>query len=235
MLRFMVCVCALAVASSIAAVTARAQSADPPPAVTAAGAASMPLAGQATRVHLLGLVEIYTLAVYMDAPLSDRARLLSSDVPKALRIEIRYNDDLPLQVPTDWRRELVPPLNPAAIAHLRGTFAPLKRGDVVSVEYVPGKGTTARVNKAVVVSGANHDLIVAFLDHWLGQRPVSEEMKQGLMGGGDSDMLRHHVRHRAGLQGKPRGNRRPHAGARQVPEEVLRVGALSRLGPQDPS
>jgi hypothetical protein len=26
----------------------------------------------------------------------------------------------------------------------------------------------------------NHDLMLAFLDHWLGQRPVSEELRRAL-------------------------------------------------------
>jgi len=37
-----------------------------------------------------------------------------------------------------------------------------------------------RVNDATAVSGAKHDLMIAFLDHWLGQQPVSEEMKRTL-------------------------------------------------------
>ena len=52
----------------------------------------------------------------------------------------------------------------------------------MGVEYVPGKGTAVRVNKAVAVSGAHHDLMLAFLDHWLGQRPVSEELRHALLG-----------------------------------------------------
>jgi len=39
-----------------------------------------------------------------------------------------------------------------------------------------------RVNKGVVVSAAHHDLMLTFLDHWLGQRPVSEEIKKSLLG-----------------------------------------------------
>jgi hypothetical protein len=72
-------------------------------------------------------------------------------------------------------------LEPAATAHLRGTFAPLRNGDIVLVEYVPTKGTTVRINRGVAVSGAHHDLMLAFLDHWLGQQPVSEEIKRMLL------------------------------------------------------
>jgi hypothetical protein len=51
----------------------------------------------------------------------------------------------------------------------------------VQIEFAPEKGTTVRVNKAVAVSGGHHDLMLAFLDHWLGQRPVSEEIKRTLL------------------------------------------------------
>ena len=82
----------------------------------------------------------------------------------------------------DWRRELIPTVEPAAAVHLKGTFAPLQYGDVVLIEYLPQKGTTVRVNRAVAVENADHDLMLAFLDHWLGQRPVSEELKRALLG-----------------------------------------------------
>jgi hypothetical protein len=119
----------------------------------------------------------------VDEPLFDRAHLISPDVTKALRIVVTYREDLHRRVALDWRKELIPRLDLTATAHLRGTFAPLKEGDIVQIEYVPTKGTVVRVNRAVAVSGANHDLMLAFLDHWLGQRPVSETIKRTLLGG----------------------------------------------------
>jgi hypothetical protein len=143
---------------------------------------ALPLAAEARRVHLLGAVEIYSVALYADAPLSNRAQLVAAEVPKALRIEVTYGEEWRGRITLDWRRELVPALDPAPTTHLRLTFAGLKLGDVVLIEYAPGKGTSIRLNKSVVASGANHDLMLAFLDHWLGQRPVSEEMKRTLVG-----------------------------------------------------
>lgn len=48
---------------------------------------ALPLAAQARRAHLLGHVEIYRLALYVDGAVSID-RLASPDVAKALRIEI---------------------------------------------------------------------------------------------------------------------------------------------------
>jgi hypothetical protein len=146
------------------------------------GAAGPPLLAHATRVHLLGLDELYTIALYA-APPFDRAQMLSAEVAKALRIQVAYEPDLRRPIVVDWRRELVPRLRTAvAVTHLRQSFSALRRNDVVLIEYVPGKGTSVRVNTAVVVSGAHHELMLAFLDHWLGQRPVSEEIKSRLQG-----------------------------------------------------
>lgn len=158
-----------------------AQSAAHPQSITPEGGSALPLAGEATRTHLLGLTDLYSLALYV-AGSTSRQHLLSPDVPKVLRIQIIYEEDPRNRIGIDWRAELVPRLESAATAHLRGTFAPLRGGDVVLVEYVPGKGTTVRVDRAVAVGGVNHDLMLAFLDHWLGQRPVSEEIKRALLG-----------------------------------------------------
>jgi hypothetical protein len=168
--------------TTIGALPARAQSTAQPATVTLEDGATVPKRAEARRLHLLGLVEIYSLAVYVDGPTLDRAHVLSPEVPKALRIVVTYKEDLRRRVQLDWRRELVPRLEPAASAHLRGAFAPLRHGDVVLIEYVPGKGTAVRVNRSSAVTGANHDLMLAFLDHWIGQLPVSEEIKRALVG-----------------------------------------------------
>lgn len=172
---------ALVIATTVA-LSAGAQPAGHPATISVDAAPPLPRIAQAARVHLFGLVELYSLALYSDAPTVDRAHLVSPDAPKVLRIEIRFKDDLRRQVAVDWRSELIPRLIPSASEHLRQTFAPLTQGDVVLVEYLPARGTTLHVNKAVVVTGASHDLMVAFLNHWLGQRPVSEEIKRTLLG-----------------------------------------------------
>jgi hypothetical protein len=154
----------------------------PPEHITVGGSEPLRLWGDARQTHLLGTVDLYTVALYSDGA-GDRARLASAEIPKALRIEVTYQDDLRRRVAIEWRRELVPPLEPPAVAHLRGSFAALRRDDVVHIEYLPQKGTTVRVNKGVAVSGAHHDLMLAFLDHWLGDRPVSEEIKRTLLAG----------------------------------------------------
>ena len=46
---------------------------------------------------------------------------------------------------------------------------------------MPARGTPVRVNNPVAGAGAHHDLMLAFLDHWLGDRPLSEEIRRTLL------------------------------------------------------
>jgi Chalcone isomerase-like len=163
-----------------AAASSRAKDERPPSHLVLDGIGTVPLAAHARRTYLVDAVEIYTVAIYINGSLNLQ-RLAAADVAKALRIDVTHIDDLRRRIPYDWRRELVPSLEPAATAHLRGTFAPLQHGVSVVVEYGATKGTTIRVNGAVAVSHAHHDLMLAFLDHWLGQRPVSEDIKRMLL------------------------------------------------------
>lgn len=143
---------------------------------------SLAKAGEATRAHLLGSVALYSLALYANGPATEPGALGSPAAAKVLRVVILYEENLHRRIALDWRRELVPRLEAPATAHLQGAFASMREGDVALVEYVPDKGTTIRMNRSVAVTGADHDLMLAFLDHWLGQRPVSEAIKRALLG-----------------------------------------------------
>jgi hypothetical protein len=155
---------------------------NPPPTLEIDRAAPLPLAGHAQRADRLGAVSLYSVGVYVSGSIGDRSRLAAEDVAKAVRIEITYKDDLRRWVTLDWRPELLPQVEPGVSAHLQGAFAPLRYADVVVIDYTPTRGTSVRINTAVAVSGANHELMLAFLDHWMGQRPVSEELKRALLG-----------------------------------------------------
>jgi hypothetical protein len=144
--------------------------------------ATLPLAAQGQRTHLLGSRPLYTVALYAPDTPPAVERLADPNVPKALRIEVTFEEDLQRRPVFDWRRELVPSLEPDASAHLRRSFSGLRHGDVVLIEYVPGTGTNVRVNRSTAVTRAHHDVMLAFLDHWIGQQPVSEEIKRALTG-----------------------------------------------------
>jgi hypothetical protein len=145
------------------------------------GFTPLTLVAEGSRTDQLGGQALYTVAVYAEARPLDLARLAKADTAKALRIEVVSDDDPLAPLTRPWRRELVPRLDPVATTHLLAILGSIRKGDVLLVEYAPGKGTTILGNTRTAVSRAPHDLMVAFLDQWLGQRPVSEDLKRTLL------------------------------------------------------
>ena len=153
------------------------------PAEISVGFTPLTLVAEGSRTDQLGGEALYTVAVYAEARPLDLARLAKADTAKALRIEVVSDDDPYDPLTRPWRRELVPRLDPVATTHLLAILGSIRKGDVLLVEYAPGKGTTILGNTRTAVSRAPHDLMVAFLDQWLGQRPVSEDLKRTLLEG----------------------------------------------------
>jgi hypothetical protein len=141
----------------------------------------MSLVAEAERQHLFGKQDLYTIGLYAIPPF-DQEQIASPDAAKALRIAITYEPDWQRPAVVDWRIELVPQWHPEWMAPLRSAFSALQRGDVVLIEYSPRTGTRVHVNRSIAVLAAPHELMLAFLDHWLGQRPVSEDVKRSLLG-----------------------------------------------------
>ncbi len=58
-----------------------------------------------------------------------------------------------------------------------------KEGDVITMDYLPEKGTQINFNDVTigVISGAAFN--VALLKVWLGKKPVQDDLKKGLLGG----------------------------------------------------
>jgi hypothetical protein len=154
-----------------------------PPAEIRIGFTPLPVVAEGSRTDQLGGEALYTVAIYAGIRPLEVTELAKADAPTALRIEVATDDDPASPLTRPWRRELVPRLAPAATSQLFAILRTVRKGDVLQVEYEPGSGTTIRVNALTVASRGPHDLMVAFLDQWLGQRPVSEDLKRTLLKG----------------------------------------------------
>jgi hypothetical protein len=164
-------------------VQARASAGQGGDALELSGGPSLTRLAQATRMERLGSIPVYTVTLYASTRVPEPAGLSRSDIAKAVRVDVQYDPGLRPRVPVDWRRELVPNLNAAAVSSLERGFAALEAGDVLIVSYVPGRGTSIRLNRNTIVAEGEHDVMLAFLDHWLGQRPVSQDIKSALVAG----------------------------------------------------
>lgn len=61
-------------------------------------------------------------------------------------------------------------------------FPDLRAGDIVHMDYVPGRGTQLSVNGRELGRIEGEDFFTALLQVWVGDRPADEGLKQGLLG-----------------------------------------------------
>ena len=61
-------------------------------------------------------------------------------------------------------------------------YRDVREGDSYSLTYVPGKGTTLRLNGSPLVTIPGHDFATAYFRIWLGDDPISESMRDALLG-----------------------------------------------------
>ena len=69
------------------------------------------------------------------------------------------------------------------VAQLTESISGVKKGDVVTITYVPGTGTTVKwgSSAARLIEGAG--FAKALLSSWVGAKPPNKELKKGLLGG----------------------------------------------------
>lgn len=143
------------------------------------GGHSLVLNGEAVRSKLFGLIELYRIGLYLPSQTSSSSDL-RADVPKALRLDALH-DTRSDRLPESWRDELTPVLLPAEMQVLRAAYAGLRKGDIVTISYVPNRGSRITIDDVVLLQADGRELMHAFLDQWLGQDPVSDEIKDALL------------------------------------------------------
>lgn len=150
-----------------------------PPAITVAGE-ELVRAGQGERKKWF--IGLYKVGFYVPRGRTILSAAADRSVPKAFRIQVTYEGELPDEVPRQWQQQLLPPLDGAQARALNEMYARLRGGDVVMVRYVPGDGTRLSRNGAHVLSTPEYRFMAAFVDLFLGANPVSEDLRAELLG-----------------------------------------------------
>lgn len=136
------------------------------------------LNGKGTRNLLF--IELYTCELYLDNPTSRANDILSRD--QRLLIKLEVHGEPPDDVPTDWASVLQRELSDKIYDQVTRTYTTLVSGDQIELLHRPGSGTEVKVNNRVLFTDPGRSLIVAILEQWLGETPVSEDLKAALLG-----------------------------------------------------
>ena len=137
-------------------------------------------AGEATREKLL--VDLYRVSLYLPSRQVSMERVSDQAVPKAFRIEVLYDGGTPGDIPQDWTEELLPSLPQSKERELRQVYQDLEEGDTLRVVYAPGISTTVKLNGRTLFTDPGAGLIGGLVDVFLGPDPVSEDIRQNLLG-----------------------------------------------------
>jgi len=162
---------------------------------------SMVLGNRTLHLNGLGLrgvawIKAFVAGLYVPTTSKDPAQLLGMSGPKRLRLKVML--EAPSAELTKSMRNGVrhnePPEVQAQLASRVEVFAgaidgigKFKPGDVLDLDYVPGKGTLLRLNdKDLVKPIAGEEFYRAIMKIFIGNRPADKRMKEGLLSGSPS-------------------------------------------------
>ncbi len=136
--------------------------------------------------------DMYVAALYLTAKTNSSDAILSGTGEKRLSLHM-VRDVSSGTLSRSFYRAVAHNLTRAELAALEPQLQQLdvlfammseaKEGDVITLDYIPGKGTEIAFNDVTigVIDGAAFN--VALLKVWLGNSPVQENLKKKLLGG----------------------------------------------------
>lgn len=152
-----------------------------------AGNTSLVLNGAGLRKKLM--IKVYVGALYLAAKETSAERILATDAPRQMVMHFLYDVDKG-KIAEAWEEGLADNTPNASadvkksIATLSSWMEDMKKGQRLSLTYVPGTGTTVEVNgkaKGTIPGKAAADAILAT---WIGPEPgPGNDFKKSVLGG----------------------------------------------------
>ncbi|MCB9777115.1 MAG: chalcone isomerase family protein [Alphaproteobacteria bacterium] len=157
--------------------------------VTVADDASV--AGQTLVLNGVGLrekyfVDVYVGALYLPQKTQDAEAAITLDAPKRIAMHFIYKEVTRAQMAETFHEGLekigaTEALAPR-MAKLEGWLVDAHKGDVVVLDYQPGKGTTLVVNGSSKGTVEGADFMQAIWRIYLGEQPASKKLRDGMLG-----------------------------------------------------
>lgn len=137
-------------------------------------------------VRSYNLIDVYRCTLYFpknEKP--DQGKLAASVKklvsPVAIHIEI-LTSLLPDKMPEVWRETIESEVTGKAFRRFQKGFAGLDEGDVLLFSYLPEKDTQLLLNGKPVFKDPGPGLMQGLLEQWMGSNPISEDLKEVLIG-----------------------------------------------------
>ena len=151
------------------------------------GGPSLVLNGAGIREKLF--LDIYIGALYLPAKSADAHAILSGSGPACVAMHFLYKQVSSKKITDAWEDGLAANNSAAGMQALQPQlekfntlFRTMHKGEVIRICYLPGAGTEVRINGERRGNIKGEAFFHALLAIWLGAHPVSNDLKQGMLG-----------------------------------------------------
>jgi len=133
--------------------------------------------------------DIYVGALYLLKTTNSTDAVLQSSGPKRVHMVFLYDEVGKDKLTSGWSDGFENNLTDAELSELKNKisafnqlFETAQKGDIIDLDYIPGKGTHVYYNSKLrgVVKGEAFNR--ALLKIWLGEEPADESLKAGMLG-----------------------------------------------------
>ncbi len=133
--------------------------------------------------------DIYVGALYLPKKTKDAKAAINMAGPKRVLMHFLYKEVEKEKLTDGWNdgfennliREQFKALKPKLEAFNK-LFITVKRGDVITLDYLPGTGTRVSINDQIKGSIPGEEFYPALLNVWLGEDPADSDLKEGMLG-----------------------------------------------------
>jgi hypothetical protein len=135
-------------------------------------------------------IKVYIGALYTERLARSRDDVMALNGPKRVLMHFVYDEVSSEKLVDAWNEGFEENLTKDALKKLRpqidkfnAMFPSVKEGDVIYLDYIPGRGTRVTINGESKGLIAGRDFNNALLDIWLGEEPADKGLKKAMLGG----------------------------------------------------
>jgi hypothetical protein len=135
------------------------------------------------------IIDVYLGALYLPQQTTSASQVITSDQVKRILLHFVYREVKKDQLIDAWN-EGFKKNGGASLANLQEKISrfnsffteSVKKGEIVEITYIPGKGTEVIIKGQVkgVIEGKN--FMEALFSVWFGEYPPTQELKKGMLG-----------------------------------------------------
>lgn len=132
--------------------------------------------------------KIYVAGLYLQNPATEAAAVIADPGQKEMLMHFLYKEVSKEKLVEAWNEGFTANLSKEQhealaprIEQFNAMFETVKQGDTIVIDYLPGKGTVVTIAGQAKGVVEGKDFSDAVFSIWLGQKPVTEDLKKELL------------------------------------------------------